>query len=108
MGRTDDMITIRGINIFPSKIGKEVEKHLLIGEEYRMEAYDKEGMGEFKILLELSPKRSGKELSKKIKDEIRQNFEIRVEVEIVAPATLPRFEYKSKRFVDLRKTSKMD
>ena len=105
LGRTDDMITIRGMNIFPPEIGELVEKHLLVGEEYRMEAYDKDGMGEFKILLELSPQRSGKKISKSIIDDIRQNFEIRAEVEMVAPETLPRFEYKSKRFVDRRKMS---
>lgn len=103
LGRSDDMITIRGMNIFTSQVGEIVERHLVIGEEYQMVAYTKEGLGEFKVLIELGEGRNGEEVARAIRGGLRQLFEIRVEVEVVPPGTIPRSEYKSKRFVDKRK-----
>jgi len=102
LGRVDDMIIIRGLNIFPSKVGEVVQKHLVIGEEYQIVVYAKDGMGEIKILTELMEDRDAKEVSKILKEDLRQRFEIRMEVEVVPAGTLVRSEYKSKRFIDKR------
>ena len=102
LGRSDDMITIRGMNIFPSQVGEIVEKHLKIGEEYQMVAYTRDGLGEFKVTIELAEGRNWKEVTEAVSEDLRQLFEIRIEVEVVPPDTLPRSEYKSKRFIDKR------
>jgi phenylacetate-CoA ligase len=96
------MITIRGLNIFPSEVGEIVERHLLLGDEYQMVAFITKGMGELKVTLELMEKRNSEEVAKALKEDLRRFFEIRMEVEVVPPGTLPRFEYKSKRFIDKR------
>jgi len=101
LGRSDDMIIIRGINIFPPKVGEIVEGHLIVGEEYQMVAYSEKG-GEFKVMVELLEGRHGEEIAKVIREDLRQRFEIRMDVEVVPTGTLPRSEYKSKRFVDKR------
>jgi phenylacetate-CoA ligase len=101
LGRNDDMIIIRGINIFPPKVGEIVEGHLVVGEEYQMVAYSEKG-GEFKVRVELREDRNGEEITKVIREDLRQRFEIRMDVEVVPAGTLPRSEYKSKRFVDKR------
>jgi phenylacetate-CoA ligase len=101
LGRSDDMIIIRGINIFPPKVGEIVEGHLVVGEEYQMVAYSEKG-GEFKVMVELLEGRNGEEVARAIREDLRQRFEIRIDVEVVPPGTLPRSEYKSKRFVDKR------
>lgn len=101
LGRSDDMIIIRGINIFPPKVGEIVEGHLVVGEEYQMVAYSEKG-GEFKVRVELREDRNGEEITKVIREDLRQRFEIRMDVEVVPAGTLPRSEYKSKRFVDKR------
>lgn len=102
LGRSDEMIVIRGINIFPSQVGEVVAKHLLIGEEYQLVAFTRDGMGEMKVLVELLEDRKGEEVTGALKEALRQRFEIRMEVEVIPPATLQRSEYKSKRFVDKR------
>jgi phenylacetate-CoA ligase len=102
LGRADEMITIRGLNIFPSEVGEIVERHLLLGDEYQMVAFITKGMGELKVTLELMEKRNSEEVAKALKEDLRRFFEIRMEVEVVPPGTLPRFEYKSKRFIDKR------
>ena len=101
LGRSDDMIIIRGINIFPPKVGEIVEGHLVVGEEYQMVAYSGKG-GEFKVMVELLEGRNEEEVAKTIREDLRQRFEIRMDVEVVPAGTLPRSEYKSKRFVDKR------
>lgn len=101
LGRSDDMVIIRGINIFPTKVGEVVESHLVVGEEYQMIATSERG-GEFKIIVELLEGRNKQEVLKAIRDDLREKFEIRMDVEIVPLGTLPRSEYKSKRFIDKR------
>ncbi len=101
LGRIDDMVIIRGINIFPSRVGEVVESHLVVGEEYQMIATSEMGGG-FKVIVELLDGRNKEEVSKAIRDDLRQRFEIRMDVEIVPLGTLPRSEYKSKRFLDMR------
>ena len=88
------------MNIFPSEIGEIVEDHLVIGEEYQMVAYTKDGMVEFKVMVELTVGRNGPEVTKALKEAIRRRFEMRIEVAAVLPGTLPRSDYKSKRFLD--------
>ena len=95
------MVIIRGINIFPPRVGEIVEGHLVVGEEYQMVAYSEKG-GEFKVMIELIEGRNRDEVAKAIREDLRQRFEIRIEVEVVPHGTLPRSEYKSKRFVDKR------
>ncbi|MBW2066447.1 MAG: phenylacetate--CoA ligase family protein [Deltaproteobacteria bacterium] len=106
LGRSDDMITIKGLNLFPSQIGELIQKHLSVGEEFQIMAYDKDGMGEVKVLVELGEGRNVREVEKVLKEELRQAFEMRMEVETVPRGTLARSDYKSKRFVDTRKVSK--
>jgi phenylacetate-CoA ligase len=100
LGRSDEMIIIRGLNIFPSQVGEVIQNHLVIGEEYQIVAYTREGMGEIKVNVELVEGRDTADVPRALKEILRQRFEIRMEVEVVPPGTLLRAEYKSKRFVD--------
>jgi phenylacetate-CoA ligase len=102
LGRSDEMIPLRGMNIFPSKVGEIVEGHLEVGEEYRMIAHTIEGINDFKVMVELNKGRNTEDTIKNIREDLRQHFEIRLDVEAVPPGTLPRSDYKSKRFLDKR------
>ena len=46
IGRVDGMICLKGMNIFPSQVEAVVEKHMVLGEEFRIVAYTARGMGE--------------------------------------------------------------
>jgi len=96
------MITIRGMNIFPLQVGEIVETHIGIGEEYQLVVYTRESVGELKVMIELGEGRNGEEVANAIREDLRQRFEIRIEVEVVSRGTIPRSDYKSKRFVDKR------
>ena len=96
LGRTDDMMIIRGVNVFPTSIEQILRGFPEIS-EYRMTAYKQAEMDQLKIEIEDSlnaPDRIRQEL------EVRLGF--RVDVEVVQANTLPRFEAKGKRFVDQR------
>ncbi|NIS62406.1 MAG: hypothetical protein GTO13_17420 [Proteobacteria bacterium] len=96
------MIPVRGMNIFPSQVGEIVERHIVIGEEYQVVAYTKDGIAELKVTLEIADGRNGQEVVRAIREDLRQLFEIRVEAELVPPGTIPRSDHKSRRFVDRR------
>ncbi len=104
LGRKDDMIIIRGLNVFPAMVGNIVQKYLSVGDEYRIVAYTKGSLSQLKILLDLcdESRKSREQIEKDIISDLRSSLELRVEVEIVAPNTLERSDYKSKRFIDKR------
>lgn len=79
-----------------------VEEYLVIGEEYQIVAYTKNGMGELKVCIETGSDRDQAELSERLGKALRDRFEIRIAVEPVPAGTLWRADYKSKRFRDER------
>lgn len=101
IGRVDGMITIRGMNVFPSQIEAIVGKHLVMGEEFQVVAYTSKGMGELKVVCELLEDRPDDVLAA-IQKELLDSMEIRIGVEHVPTGTIVRSDYKSKKFVDMR------
>jgi phenylacetate-CoA ligase len=109
MGRSDDMLIIRGVNVFPT----QVESVLLeIGETepHYMLIVDRVGsLDTLEIQVEVSPamfsdKIKGLEdLEKKIHHRIDSVLGISAKVKLVEPRSLPRFEGKAKRVIDNRK-----
>jgi len=108
-GRTDDMIIVRGINVFPSQI-----EHVLLGIEgtkphYQLVVDRKAGkLDELEILVEVEEKIFSDEikqlriLEEKITNEIESVLGVFVKVKLVEPKTLERIEGKAKRVVDKR------
>ncbi|TWU13759.1 Phenylacetate-coenzyme A ligase [Symmachiella macrocystis] len=101
LGRTDDMITIRGNNVYPSKLEGILREFDDIV-EYRIEVSTRKSMHHVKIEIEPQPHISESEakfqlasqLAEAIKD--RQNFH--AEIKVVPSGSLPRFELKGRRF----------
>jgi phenylacetate-CoA ligase len=108
-GRTDDMIIVRGINVFPSQV-----EHVLLSIEgiqpYYQLVVDRKvhDLDELEILVEVEePLFSDKikglaELEKKVKKEIEGVLGIGVKVRLVEPKTIERSMGKAKRVVDKR------
>lgn len=101
IGRVDGMITLKGMNIFPSQVEAVVEKHLVLGEDYRIVAYTEKGMGELKVICELLDDRPDSVL-KEIQADLLEAMEIRIGVKRVPGGTIERADYKSKKFIDKR------
>lgn len=108
-GRSDDMMIIRGVNVFPSQIEEVLRKVPEIGVHYEIVVDRKNHLDVMEIKVELeddslldSYKRL-EELETNIKLKLRSILGIDAVIRIVAPRSLQRFEGKAKRVTDLRK-----
>ena len=98
LGRVDDMVIVRGVNVFPSAIESILREFSEI-EEFRVEILDKAALKEMKILIEPNAHDSTTEgLDERVGQRVRERIGLRPVIEFVAPETLPRFELKAKRF----------
>jgi phenylacetate-CoA ligase len=91
-GRVDDMVTVRGVNVFPSAIEAIVRRFEGVG-EYRVELARVREMDELRCTIEAPP-----ELAERVAGAIHRELGIRCVMDAVAGGTLPRFEMKAKRF----------
>jgi phenylacetate-CoA ligase len=102
LGRVDDMVIVRGVNVFPGAIENVIREFPEI-EEFRVEVFEKEAMKELRIILEpRSDQTSVGALTDQVRLRLRERIGLRPYVELVAPETLPRFELKAKRFFKMR------
>ncbi|MCE5314327.1 MAG: phenylacetate--CoA ligase [Armatimonadota bacterium] len=108
MGRTDDMLIVRGVNIFPSQI-ETVLMETEGTEPHYMIIVDREGaMDSIEVWVEVSPElvsdevRALEGIERKISAELHSLLGITVKVKLVEPKTIARSEGKAKRVVDRR------
>jgi phenylacetate-CoA ligase len=94
LGRADDMITIRGINVFPSAIENIVRRHPQIV-EFAIEVHRQREMHELRLKVEI--KGTADSVIERLLQEISTDLRIRATIELVEAGTLPRFELKSRR-----------
>lgn len=98
LGRTDDMIFIRGNNVYPSTLEEIIRRFPDVG-EYRIEVDQSGSMTSLHIQVENKQSPADVELAKRIGETIRAELLFRPEVSVVAPGTLPRSEMKARRVV---------
>lgn len=97
LGRADDMVLVRGVNVFPSGVDQVVRARRGIA-EYRVEVQDGDGLTELTIRIEADPDHGDiQTLCRQIEHDLYDAFQIRVPV--TAVDHLPRFEMKAKRWV---------
>jgi len=107
-GRSDDMLVIRGINVFPSQIEHVLLEIPEVGNHYMVYVDRINHMDEMTIDVEVSPGYFRGELAdlkilqKRVVKALRDVLELRTTVRLVEPGTLPRFEGKAKRVIDKR------
>lgn len=107
-GRSDDMLTVRGINVFPSQIEHVLKNIPEVGDQFMVYIDRKNHLDEMIIEVEINKSVfSGelKDLAKlqnKIGKALHDTLTLRADVQLVEPGSLPRFEGKAKRVVDRR------
>ncbi len=107
-GRTDDMLKIRGVNVFPSQIEsillqvEGVEPHYLIIVDRERHLDDLEIWVEVSEAVFSDEMRKMEALQKKVKDEVESTLGIGVRVKLVEPKSIARTEGKAKRVMDRR------
>ncbi len=107
-GRTDDMLIIRGVNVFPSQIEEAVMRVPELAPHYLIEVNRPVNLDQVTVKVELKPEALSDQMSRmqKLRERIRHEIHaitgIHVEVHLVEPKTLDRFTGKAKRVIDNR------
>ena len=104
LGRYDDMVKVRGVQLTPQMI-EEIVRAFPAVEEFFSTAQSLEGLDTLLIQLEFRPETdsaSAERTVRDIKQQVKKNIGLSPEVRVEAHNTLPRFELKARRFRDLR------
>ena len=100
IGRSDDMVIVRGNNVFPSSI-EAVVREIPEVAEFRIELRTVRAMQELCVAIEPTPEAvdTVSRLIERVQSALRQRLGFVVDVRSAAPGELPRFELKSRRIV---------
>lgn len=98
VGRTDDMIHVRGNNVYPATIEAVVRKFPEVV-EFRLIVHQSEALADLRMEIEPAPGAHGGALAEAVAKAIRDELLFRVEVQAVAEGSLPRFEMKARRIL---------
>jgi len=113
VGRLDDMLLIRGANVYPSAVENALRNVSGVGGEYRI-IVEKDGALD-QIRLEVEPDEAWLELHRKEQDrqslqreiveELRRQIGLRVDVRLVDVGTYEKMLFKARRVVDRRRAA---
>ena len=98
LGRADDMIHVRGNNLYPGAIEAIVRRFPAVA-EYRICVDHSGPLADLRIEVEPADGHPGDVLAEAVSRAVRDELLFRVEVSAVEPGTLPRFEMKARRVV---------
>ena len=108
-GRVDDMLIIRGINVFPSQIEYALMAIPEVGQHFMIEVDRKGALDDMLVKVEVRKEAFSDKITdlmairKNVEHRLRNTLNVAVNVELVDPGSLPRFEGKAKRVIDRRK-----
>jgi phenylacetate-CoA ligase len=103
-GRSDDMLVIRGVNLFPSAVEQVVRSFGELTPEYQIvldpSMYDAHGfLAGIRLRVEYAGPEVPMRLAERLAAQIRARLQVRAVVEVLEPGSLPRSTHKSKRVV---------
>jgi len=108
-GRSDDMLIIRGVNVFPSQIEAVLGGEPQLAPHYLLEVRRPHTLDELEVLVEMRPELSGRlnadeiaALAQKAQHLIKGYVGITATVRVLEPGTIERSQGKAKRVVDRR------
>jgi phenylacetate-CoA ligase len=107
-GRSDDMLIIGGVNVFPSQIESVLFGIEGIGKHYQIKVYKKGYLDKIEVDVELVDADTLdsfsllESLTQRVKEKLREVLGIDAKISLFEPRSLERFEGKAKRVVDMR------
>ena len=107
-GRTDDMLIIRGVNVFPSQIESVLLDIEGTEPHYMLVLYKEGAMDALEVQVEMSDKifsdemKEMRQLEETIKTRIQNVLGLSIKLKLVEPRTIARSEGKAKRIIDMR------
>ncbi len=108
LGRTDDMIVVRGINVFPSQVESVLMRIPEVGDHYQIIVDRKGALDVMTVEVEVTEQVFSDKiadlmtLSKRVSKELKNVLNIMAEVDLVEPGSIPRSMGKAKRVIDKR------
>ncbi|MDD3621790.1 MAG: phenylacetate--CoA ligase [Methanofollis sp.] len=108
-GRVDDMLIVRGINVFPSQVEHALmEIPEVVGSAFQIEVDRKGALDSMLVRVEMSPEAFSDKITDlmqirgKVAHTLKSSLNVAAQVELMAPGALPRFEGKAQRVIDRR------
>ena len=108
LGRTDDMIIIRGVNIFPTQVESALLEMGLTAPHYLLFVDSVNNLNSLEVWVEVDESFFSDQIKKlqimtqKIKQNIESTLGISIKLKLVEPKTIERSEGKAKRVIDRR------
>jgi phenylacetate-CoA ligase len=103
-GRADDLIALRGIKMFPAQIEQAVRAVPGVGDEFEIVLATREdGLDVMTVRIEHPAHAEPGAVAAQVAGELRTRCEVRADVEVLAPNTLPKTEFKARRVLDARR-----
>jgi phenylacetate-CoA ligase len=94
LGRLDDMLIVRGVNVFPSAIEGIVRRFAAV-DEFQVEVFRDGALDEVRVLVEVADAAT----VVAVREAFRADLGLRLEVVAVPPRSLPRYELKARRVI---------
>ncbi|MFQ5436129.1 MAG: phenylacetate--CoA ligase family protein, partial [Anaerolineae bacterium] len=98
IGRADDMVIVRGVNVFPSAVENLVRQFEAV-DEFRVQVTKRQEMAELKIELECADGTDAEVTRHAILQQFQNVLGLRPDISVVSRGSLPRFELKARRFL---------
>ncbi len=98
LARVDDMVTVRGVNVFPAALEAVVREFADIA-EFRAIVTNGDALASMAVHIEVTSPGDGAATADRLAAQLRQSFGLSVPVHVVEAGSLPRFEVKGHRFV---------
>lgn len=102
MGRTDDMMKIKGVNVFPSQIEEILHNFSEVSSEYQIRISHLDGKDTMRIYVETNGHVDFADLAQRIAEKVKSVIGFTPLVKVVEIGVLPRSEKKTKRVIDER------
>jgi phenylacetate-CoA ligase len=108
VGRSDDMLIVRGVNVFPSQIEEVIMRHKWLGGNYVIQLEKKQALDLMTIKVEIA--KSGfdgsmetlRKLRGDLQRQLKEQIGFTAEIDVLEPGSLPASEGKAKRVIDER------
>jgi phenylacetate-CoA ligase len=99
LARADDMMTIRGVNVYPAAIEGAIREFPEIT-EFEGHVFNRQGMDQMRLKVELTPAAAarGAVILQGLANELRKRLGLRIDLELAPVGSLPRYELKARRF----------
>jgi phenylacetate-CoA ligase len=109
LGRTDDMLIVRGVNVFPSQVEEVLLQIEGVKPQYQILVDRQAQLDSIEVLVEMTENLFSDEIKninaneKRIEEALYSNLNVHAKVKLVEPRSIPRSEGKAQRVIDKRK-----